>query len=117
MHAGPNDTEFLAAVRDGLGTDAEERLEFDQLADRDGAAVLADLGPQNLRRDKKGAAEAEGGFFLIDIPADIEHHMAEFVGDRQALAFARVGRVDDDDRHGSARALTDLAGQSRHRSR
>src|ERR1019366_10776869 len=117
MHARANDAELLAAIRDGLGTDAEERLEFDQLANRDGPAMLTDLGPQDLGRDQKSTAEAEGGLLLIDIVPDIKHHMAEFVGDREALALARVGGIDADDGHGPARALTHLAGQSRYRSR
>ena len=45
MHARAYDTELFAAVRDGLSTDTEERLEFDQLPDRDGPAMLADLSP------------------------------------------------------------------------
>src|SRR5262249_35275937 len=109
MHARSDDTEIFAAVCDGLGTEAKKRLEFDQLAHRNGATVLTDFSPQNLGRDKEGAAKAEGGFFLIDTRTDIKHHMAQFMGDRQSLTFTRVGRVDDNDRNGSARTLPNLA--------
>ena len=81
MHARADDTEFFAAVSDGLSTDAEERLEFDQLTDRDGPAVLADLSPQDLRRDKKGAAEAKGGLFFSTSPGHQALH-GRVVGDR-----------------------------------
>ena len=91
--------EVPAATGNGLEADAKEALEADELAETDRRAVPADLGPERLGRHEKRARKAVAGLLLIDLVRDVEHHVAEFVGKREALALAPGRPVDHNNGH------------------
>ena len=95
---GTEDPEVLAAVGECLHAHAEDALEIEELAPAHRPAMLAGLGSKRRSRHEERAGEAMGGFLVVNLRCGIEDHVAELVREREALAFAPIVPVDDDDR-------------------
>ena len=80
-----------------LNAYAEDPLEFEEFAPADGPAVFPDLGPQRLGRHQECAGEPMCGFLFVDFQSRVEGHVAQFMRQREALAFAPIVLVHNDD--------------------
>ena len=95
---GSEDPEVLAAVGERLHAHAKDALELEELAPAHGLAVLADLGSQGLGRHEERASEAVDRFLVVNLWCSLQNHVAEFMREREALAFAPIVPIDDHDR-------------------
>src|SRR3990172_2569431 len=92
-----DDLQILQAVRDCLNAGLEQNFQFEQLADRQRIAVLADFAPQHLRRHEERPREPMRQLLAFRSALPDQDMVCQLVRDREALPLSGVALVHDDD--------------------